>query len=111
MKSIAKHISADTLSTLTKRVFREESGLLTLEWTFLLGILVVGIVGGIAVIRDAITVQYANTAGALGAVDFSYKIEPFTCGDADSPTIQVNGSSFTDDVAHTEIEPGTMKTQ
>ncbi len=109
MKSLAKHISADTLSTLTKRVFREESGLLTLEWTFLLGILVVGIVGGIVVIRDAITVQYANTSGALGAVNFSYKIEPFTCGgEPDSPTIQVNGSSFTDDVAHTEIEPGTM---
>ncbi|MDO4628142.1 MAG: hypothetical protein Q4C70_03080, partial [Planctomycetia bacterium] len=111
MKNNVKHISATCLRTFRGRHFREESGILTMEWTFLIGILVVGVVGGIAVIRDALTIQYANTASALGAVNFTYEIPDFDCANTtknDSSSvalteIHVKGCGYTENASYTGI--------
>ncbi|MDO4628640.1 MAG: hypothetical protein Q4C70_05615 [Planctomycetia bacterium] len=56
------------------RIMKDESGVLTFEWILLITLLVIGIVGGIAVIRDALIIEAGETAGAIVALDHSYVI-------------------------------------
>lgn len=60
-----------------ERVLDEECGILTLEWTFLIMLLVIGIVGGVAVLRDAINVRYYYAVDAFGAANASYEISEY----------------------------------
>ncbi|MDO4551652.1 MAG: hypothetical protein Q4C96_10430 [Planctomycetia bacterium] len=53
-------------------------GVLTFEWILIFAITVVGIIGGLAAVRDATVVQLGSTAGALGALDSSFEIPKFT---------------------------------
>lgn len=57
------------------QVWREEQGVLTFEWILLLTILVIGILGGTAAVRDAVSTELFDVAGAATAVDLSYKVE------------------------------------
>lgn len=63
------------MKRLCLRIWREEQGLLTFEWVLLLTLLVIGIVGAVAGVRDAINVELFNVAGAATALDLSYKVE------------------------------------
>ncbi len=56
------------------RIMKDESGVLTFEWILLITLLVIGIVGGIAVIRDAYIIEAAETAGAMMALSQDYTI-------------------------------------
>jgi len=56
------------------RLFREESGVLTFEWILLLTVLVIGIVGAMSAVRDAINTELADAAEAMIALDQSYYI-------------------------------------
>ncbi len=56
------------------RIMKDESGVLTFEWILLITLLVIGIVGGIAAIRDALIIEAGETAGAIVALDHSYVI-------------------------------------
>lgn len=58
------------------RIWNEESGVLTFEWILLITLLVIGIVGGLAVIRDAYVIEAAETAEAMMALNQSYVIQP-----------------------------------
>lgn len=56
------------------RIFREESGVLTFEWILLITVLVIGTVGAMSAVRDAINVELGDVAEAMVALDQSYYI-------------------------------------
>jgi len=57
-----------------KRMWREDEGVLTFEWILLTTLLVIGIVGAISGVRDAISVELGNVAGAMVSLDQSYSV-------------------------------------
>ena len=58
------------------RLWREDEGVLTFEWIMLLTLLVIGVIGGVAGIRDAINQQCQNVVGAMVSLDQSYNVQP-----------------------------------
>jgi Flp pilus assembly pilin Flp len=56
------------------QLWAEEDGVLSFEWTMLLTLLVIGIVGGIAAARDAIIDELGDVAQAMLALDHSMTI-------------------------------------
>jgi Flp pilus assembly pilin Flp len=76
-----------------KALWNEESGVLSFEWTLLLTLLTLGIVGGLAGARDAIIDELGDLAEAALNMDQSYSLAEF-----DIPGIfDTNPSDFTDD--------------
>jgi len=59
-----------------KRLWREDEGFLTFEWIMLLTLLVIGVIGGVAGIRDAIIHECQGVVGAMVSLDQSYYIAP-----------------------------------
>jgi len=59
-----------------KRLWREDEGVLTFEWIMLLTLLVIGVIGGVAGIRDAIIHECQGVAGAMVSLDQSYVVVP-----------------------------------
>jgi hypothetical protein len=59
-----------------KRLWREDEGVLTFEWILLLTLLVIGVIGGVAGIRDAILHEAQGVVGAIVALDQSYAVTP-----------------------------------
>jgi len=57
-----------------KRMWAEDDGILTFEWILLVTLLVIGIVGGVAAVRDAIIDELGDVAQAMLALDQSYTI-------------------------------------
>lgn len=60
-----------------KSLFRDERGLLTQEWIFLLVICVIGVVAGLGALRDAVSVSFFSGASAIGAADPGYSIPDY----------------------------------
>lgn len=56
------------------RVWREDDGVLSFEWTLLLTLLALGIVGGLAATRDAVIDEFGDVAQAMLALDHSMTI-------------------------------------
>ena len=56
------------------RIWNDESGVLTFEWILLLTLLVIGIVGGLAAVRDAYIIELSSAASAITALDLGYSI-------------------------------------
>ena len=56
------------------RIWNDESGVLTFEWILLLTLLVIGIVGGLAAVRDAYINQLTSAANAITTLDMGYNI-------------------------------------
>ena len=52
----------------------QEDGVLSFEWTLLLTLLAIGIVGGLAAARDAVIDELGDVAQAMLAVDHSMTI-------------------------------------
>ncbi|MCE9528483.1 MAG: hypothetical protein K8R36_20765, partial [Planctomycetales bacterium] len=79
--------------------------LLAFEWTLLLTILVIGIVSGVAAVRDGITDELGDIAQMMLAVDQSYTISfPL---DVDVHTVDgtsSSDSSFTDALTYTDCD-------
>ncbi|MEI8375710.1 MAG: hypothetical protein WCJ35_23050 [Planctomycetota bacterium] len=57
-----------------KRLWCEDEGILTFEWILLLTLLVIGVIGGVAGIRDAIIHECQGVVGAMVALDQSYSV-------------------------------------
>jgi len=57
-----------------KRLWCEDEGILTFEWIMLLTLLVIGVIGGVAAIRDAITNQASGVVGAMLSLNKSYYV-------------------------------------
>ena len=56
------------------QIWNDESGILTFEWILLFTLLTIGIVGGVAVIRNAVNAESAEAANAMTALNQSYTI-------------------------------------
>lgn len=56
-------------------LWQEEDGVLSFEWTLLVTLLCLGVVGGIAATRDAIIDELGDVAQAMQALDGSYVID------------------------------------
>ncbi len=52
-------------------------GVLTFEWILIFALLVIGVVGGLAAVRDALNISYGSVAGAALGLDASYAVKPF----------------------------------
>jgi Flp pilus assembly pilin Flp len=84
------------MQRLISRIWTEEDGVLSFEWTLLLTLLTLGIVSGLSAVRDSIIDELGDVAQAAGAMDQSYSFPAltFTFGGG---TFSVAGSTFTDD--------------
>ena len=71
------------------RVWREEDGVLSFEWTLLLTLLTIGIVSGLAGARDAIIDELGDLAQAAQGIDQSYSLS------GTSLSLTFNGVPFT----------------
>ena len=54
---------------------QKRRGMLTFEWVLLFAVLTIGIVGGLAVMRDTISLKYMQVGGAVGSLNTSYTVE------------------------------------
>ena len=62
------------MKSLLRRTWIEDDGVLTFEWILLVTLLVIGIVGGVAAVRDAIIDELGDVAQAMLTLDQSYTI-------------------------------------
>ncbi|MEX2172900.1 MAG: hypothetical protein WD872_00975 [Pirellulaceae bacterium] len=58
------------------RLWHETDGVLSFEWTLLTSLLTVGVVSGIAAVRDGVTDEMGDLAEAMVSLDQSYAIQP-----------------------------------
>jgi Flp pilus assembly pilin Flp len=82
-----------------RQMWNEEDGVLSFEWTLLLTLLTLGIVGGLAAARDAVIDEMGDVAEAAQGIDQSYSLAPisFTFGAPGDPfffEFTSSGSSF-----------------
>jgi len=61
---------------LLRRIWKEDQGFLTFEWILLVTLLTIGIIGGIAAVRDAIIDELGDVAQAMLTVDQSFRVDP-----------------------------------
>lgn len=55
-------------------------GILTFEWIFLVVLLVIGIAGGVTLVRDGYIIKAAQTGEAILRINNSYEVsEPLAC--------------------------------
>jgi len=98
---------------LLHRLWHEEDGVLSFEWTLLVTLLTIGVVGGLAAARDAVIDELGDVAQAAQGIDQSYSLtginltidfdgpgglDPFTATAAGSAFAEQNGvdNVFTD---------------
>ena len=62
------------MKRLCRRMWLEDEGVLSFEWILLVTLLIIGVVGGIASVRDAIIDELGDVAQAMVALDQSYTI-------------------------------------
>jgi len=60
------------MNALWQRMWHEDDGILSFDWVLLVTIVVIGLVGGIATMRDAIIDEFGDTAEATLNIDQSY---------------------------------------
>jgi Flp pilus assembly pilin Flp len=84
------------LEELMKRllnVWQEEDGVLSFEWTLLVTLLTIGIVGGLAGARDAIIDELGDLAEAAQGIDQSYSLSELNLN------LVINGLNFSSTAA------------
>src|SRR5947207_11765477 len=65
-----------TVKRLLINLWKDDDGVLSFEWTVLTSLLTVGVVSGIAGVRDAVIDEMGDVAQAMVALDQSYIIQP-----------------------------------
>jgi Flp pilus assembly pilin Flp len=65
-----------SMKALLNRIWHEEDGVLSFEWTVLTSLLTVGVVSGIAAVRDSAIDEMGDLSQAMLTLDQSYVIEP-----------------------------------
>ena len=58
------------------KMWRETDGVLSFEWTVLTSLLTVGVVSGVAAVRDSTVDELGDVAQAMMCLDQSYYVEP-----------------------------------
>ena len=83
--------------SLLNRVWREDEGVLTFEWILLITVLVIGIVGGLSAVRDALITELGDVAEAMISLDQSYTIlNPWEVTTPDCLPDGASNSDYTD---------------
>ena len=85
-----------------KRLWCEDEGVLTFEWILLLTLLVIGVIGGVAGIRDAIIHECQGVVGAMVSLDQSYYVTPPLGVGVDS--ITPTGSGCTSSASYSQFK-------
>jgi Flp pilus assembly pilin Flp len=86
-----------------QRIWNEDDGVLSFEWTLLVTLLTIGIVGGLAAARDAIIDELGDTAQVMQAVDQSYHIGfPLLAQVHAATTSAASDSDFTDALIYSD---------
>ena len=62
------------MTSLLKRTWKEDQGVLTFEWILLITVLVIGVVGGLSAVRDGIISELGDLSVAITSVDQSFVI-------------------------------------
>jgi Flp pilus assembly pilin Flp len=84
-------------------MWSDEAGVLSFEWTLLVTLLVLGVVGGIAAARDAVIDELGDVAQAMQALDGSYTIDfPLVFTIDGVSTGGGSDSGFTDAITYTD---------
>lgn len=84
-------------------MWQGEDGVLSFEWTLLITLLVLGIVGGVAAARDAVIDELGDAAQAMQALDGSYTIDfPLVFVIDGVGTGGASDSGFTDAITYTD---------
>jgi Flp pilus assembly pilin Flp len=63
------------MKRIATRLWQEQDGVLSFEWTLLISLLTFGVVGGLAAARDAVIDELGDAAQAMQALDASYTID------------------------------------
>jgi Flp pilus assembly pilin Flp len=75
-RNIFEHPGATAVKQLLEHMWREEDGVLSFEWTMLTSLLTIGVVSGVAAVRDAAIDEMGDLAQAMLSLDQSYVIQP-----------------------------------
>ncbi len=67
------------MKSLLSRIWRDDEGVLTFEWILLITIIVIGIVGGVSAVRDALISELGDVTGAAVNIDQSYYVGSDPC--------------------------------
>jgi Flp pilus assembly pilin Flp len=62
------------MKAVLQRIANEDDGVLSFEWTLMVTLLTIGIVGGVSATRDALIDELGDTAQVMLAVDQSYHV-------------------------------------
>ncbi|GAB4137786.1 hypothetical protein [Thermopirellula anaerolimosa] len=62
------------------RGWNDDEGVLTFEWILLLTLLVIGIVGGLSAVRDAVISELGDVTAAAVRIDQSYQVNTDATG-------------------------------
>ena len=74
------------------RIWREETGVLTFEWILLITVLVIGLVGGLSAVRDALIDEMGDVSEGVVSLDQSYWVNaPLQASIYDPITFNVEG--------------------
>ena len=86
-------------------MWAEDDGVLSFEWTLLVTLLGIGIVGGIAAARDAIIDELGDTAQVMMAVDQSYHVGfPLLLAVHDLTVSSASDSTFIDALLYSDCQ-------
>jgi Flp pilus assembly pilin Flp len=95
------------------QLWREDDGVLSFEWTLLLTLLTIGIVGGLAAARDAIIDELGDVAEAAQGIDQSFSLAGLSIPDVfETPSSSFEEDPLVDalftDCARTDFNPGQV---
>jgi Flp pilus assembly pilin Flp len=94
---------------LLNRMWKEEDGVISFEWTLLITLLTFGIVSGVAAARDAIIDEFGDIAEAMLSIDQSYTVDfPLLVQVHAATTSSASDSSFTDALIYTDCGRGFL---
>ena len=62
-----------------ERIWSEDEGVLTFEWILLVTVLLIGIVGALSAVRDAVITELGDVVGAVVNIDQSYTVVTDPC--------------------------------
>lgn len=87
------------------KLWREEDGVLSFEWTLLVTLLTIGIVSGLSAARDGIIDEFGDAAQAMVALDQSFTIDfPLNVDVHTTDPSSSSDSSFTDALIYTDCD-------
>lgn len=103
------------VKTFFTRLWKEDDGVLSFEWTVLSSLLTVGVVSGVTAVRDATVDEFGDVALSMVSLDQSYYIQPplvkwvaFRCGRGSLPTSSA-GSRFGDTMYYADCGRAPMR--